>query len=332
MALTRARACRLVAGTLALGFCSSAAWAATAEDGRRAYDAGHFTDAMGIWAALSKEGNAGAAFGLGLLYDLGNGAPENPETAFFWYKLAAEAGLPEAEFNVGAMYDGGRGVSQSSGNAALWYAKAAAQGHHRAQFDLGLLYQQGDGVPRNPDAAGAWFRKAAAGGIKAAATRLKTLEAAAPNRAGGPVAAVTQVSPASDASLILPNADSAVELVWIAPAEPQPVHYEVQVRELGGPTPRTIFTASMAETAAVIRLPQNADFYTWTVDTIAQDGSHTAGDWSWFSVGSTHPSEQSMAAVPATSPLAVEDSAPPRMGVVSDAARHISDERGKSEP
>jgi hypothetical protein len=167
---------------LVLGLCWMPAVAATPEDGRKAYDAGRFSDALGIWAELSRSGNAESEFGLGLLYDLGNGTAEDPETAFFWYKTAAEAGLPEAEFNVAAMYDSGRGVAQSAEAAASWYARAAARGHPRAQYDLGLLYDQGEGVPHNPDAAAAWLRQAAGGGLAAAGSRLKLLHAAAAHR------------------------------------------------------------------------------------------------------------------------------------------------------
>lgn len=119
---------------LLFGACAIPAEAASPEDARRSYDAGHFADAMGIWAELSRDGNAEAAFGIGLMYNVGNGTEENPQTAFFWYMKAAEAGLPAAEFNVAAMYDGGRGVAQSVADAALWYAKAAAHGHLRAEY------------------------------------------------------------------------------------------------------------------------------------------------------------------------------------------------------
>ncbi len=299
MALTPA--CRgrcFAAALLACGLPWVAAHAATPDDGRRAYDAGHFTDAMGIWAELSRRGNAEAEFGLGLLYDLGNGTPANPATAFFWYLAAAEDGLPEAEFNVAAMYDSGRGVAQSAEIAAVWYAKAAAHGHHRAQFDLGLLYEQGVGVPRNPGAAAAWMRDAAAGGITAAGDRLKALEATIPDKPAGGLTAVTLVSPPRNATLPLPGKAASVELVWSAPPEPRPVHYEVQVRELGSSTLQTVFTASVTETATLVPLPANADFYVWNVSTVGRDGSHAVGDWNWFTVGTPPDSQQSMASVP----------------------------------
>ena len=295
MALIAPRACRVAAGMLALGLCIRPAGAATPEDGRRAYDSGHFTDAMGIWAELSRAGNAEAEFGLGLLYDLGNGRPEDPETAFFWYNAAAGAGMPAAQFNVGAMYDSGRGVAQDHAAAALWYAKAASHGHHRAQFNLGQLYEQGDGVPRNLDAAAAWLKAAADGGLQAAAAQLKTLDRTR-SKPGGPLTAVTLVSPARDVTLTTPDNTPMVEFVWLAAPEPKPVHYEVQIR--GGSTLQIIPTASVTTTALAVQLPQAADIYVWSVDTVARDGSRSHSDWSWFSVGSPSQSEKSIAAAP----------------------------------
>ena len=60
--------------------------AATADDGQRAYDAGRFEDAHRIWTALLKLG-AEAQAGLGLLYDLGQGTPREPATAYAWYDV-----------------------------------------------------------------------------------------------------------------------------------------------------------------------------------------------------------------------------------------------------
>lgn len=284
---------------LLLGLWWMPAVAATPEDGRRAYDAGHFSDALGIWAELSHAGNAEAEFGLGLLYDLGNGTREDPETAFFWYQTAADAGMPEAEFNVAAMYDSGRGVAQSADNAALWYARAAARGHPRAAYDLGLLYAQGDGVPLNPDAAAAWLRKAAGGGLPAAASRLKLLQASAAPRPAGKLASVTLAFPARNAALTLADGNPAVELVWQAPAEPQPVHYDVQV--LGGPNLKPVFSASVVTTATVAHLPASVDFYLWKVDTVGQNGVQATADWSWFSTSPATGPHQSVASAPETS-------------------------------
>jgi TPR repeat protein len=294
LALTARGFWRFVAGLLLLDCSTTTAGAGAPADARRAYDAGHFTDAMGIWAELSRQGDAGGAFGIGLLYDLGNGTQENPEAAFYWYKIAADAGMPEAEFNVGAMYDKGRGVARDSASAAMWYARAAARGHHRAQFDIGQLYEQGDGVPRNADVAAAWLHDAVDGGIAAAGARLKALQAAPQPRPGGPLVAVTPAVPVRNVTLMPSDGNPTVELVWIAPPEPQPVHFQVQVRELSGPASRTVFTATLSETATVIRLPAKSGFYVWSVDAIGRDGSHPPADVSWFSIDPTVSTQQSM--------------------------------------
>jgi hypothetical protein len=291
----------LVGSCIAIALSAAAgSGATTSEDGRRAYDAGHFSDAMGIWSELSRQGNAEAAFGLGLLYDLGNGTPEDAAAAFSWYQVAAQAGLPTAEFNVAAMYDSGRGVPRDAEKAALWYAKAAAHGHHRAQYDLGLLYADGEGVPRNPDAAAAWLHEASAGGITAAQERLRTL---AHDRPTGALLPVTLASPSKNETLPLTGQGQPAELVWLAPAEPEPVHYEIEVREIGGSTIETIFRAQLTTTAVSVALPPRPGFYVWNVDTVGPTGIHVPGVWNWFSVGAPAPSPgTALGAAPAPAP------------------------------
>ncbi len=299
MALTLTPARWLIPAGLLLLLWPTLATAATPEDARRAYDAGRFTDAMGIWNQLTRQGNAEAEFGLGLLYDLGNGTPEDPGSAFAWYMLAADAGVPAAEFNVAAMYAAGRGVAQSSEKAALWYARAGARGHHRAQFSLGLLYQQGDGVPRNPAAAAVWFKLAAEGGLSAANDRLKALQAADPRgpRAPAPAkpVAAAPVWPAKDANLTVVNNPPTTELVWTAPPGNEPVHYELQMLELGGADTPPVQTASMTTTATVVTLPAKDAECAWKIDTVANNGARATGEWQWFSVGSGPRTAQSMA-------------------------------------
>ncbi|MBL0641313.1 sel1 repeat family protein, partial [Aeromonas veronii] len=56
------------------------------------------------------------------------------------YCQAAEQGDAEAQFNMGLMYDQGQGVPQDDGQAMAWYRLAAEQGHVGAQFNLGWMY------------------------------------------------------------------------------------------------------------------------------------------------------------------------------------------------
>ena len=136
---------------------------------------GRFIDALRIWRPRAEQGDARAAFGLGLLYDLGEGVGQDAAAAHGWYRRAAEAGYVLAEFNLAVMCDSGVGTARNPTEAALWYARAAAHGYARAEYDLAQLYQAGDGVPRNLDVAASWYAAAAAHGLSAAARKVASL-------------------------------------------------------------------------------------------------------------------------------------------------------------
>jgi TPR repeat protein len=75
---------------------------------------------------LNVGGDPRAAFGLGLLYNLGEGVGQDAVAAYLWYRRAAEAGFVPAEFNIAVMYDSGLGTARNAAEAAVWYASAAA--------------------------------------------------------------------------------------------------------------------------------------------------------------------------------------------------------------
>ena len=58
---------------------------------------------------LAEQGDATAQFFLGLMYDEGEGVPENDAEAVKWYRLAAEQGDATAQTNLGVMYAIGAG-------------------------------------------------------------------------------------------------------------------------------------------------------------------------------------------------------------------------------
>jgi S1-C subfamily serine protease len=82
--------------------------------------------------------------------------------------LAAEQGHNIAQYNLGLIYDRGDGVPQDYKEAVKWYRLAAAQGYADAQFNLGVMYAKGEGVAENYVQAYKWFNLAAAQGVKAA--------------------------------------------------------------------------------------------------------------------------------------------------------------------
>ena len=107
----------------------------------------------------AERGDRGDQFRLGLMYDLGKGAPQNYDEAWIWYYLAAEQGHAVAQHNLGVMYYNGEGVAQDYAEAAKWYHRAAVQGFAPAQRQLGEMYEKGEGVPQNSAKASQWVRQ-----------------------------------------------------------------------------------------------------------------------------------------------------------------------------
>jgi len=77
----------------------------------------------------AEQGDAEAQSALGIMYDLGEGVPEDDAEAVKWYRKAAEQGNGEAQHTLGIMYANGKGVPEDDVEAAKWYRKAAEQGH-----------------------------------------------------------------------------------------------------------------------------------------------------------------------------------------------------------
>jgi uncharacterized protein len=114
------------------------------------------------WFTLSaKEGHARAQYNLGVMYEKGQGVPQDYKTAVKWYRLAAEQGIASAQYNLGLMYDKGRGVPQDYKTAVKWYRLAVKQGYARAQYNLGVMYELGQGVSHDYKTAVKWYTLAA---------------------------------------------------------------------------------------------------------------------------------------------------------------------------
>ncbi|SFE87978.1 double zinc ribbon domain-containing protein [Succiniclasticum ruminis] len=91
----------------------------------------------------------------------------NLESAFQWYRKAAEQGDIEAQYHVGYMYDYGVGIGKNHKEAVVWYKKAAELGHAQAQCNLALIYDSG-GRLGNREEAISWYKKAAEQGVRKA--------------------------------------------------------------------------------------------------------------------------------------------------------------------
>ena len=131
------------------------------EKGVAAYDNGDYAIALREWTPLAKQGHARAQAGLGVMYEEGQGVPQDYKTAVKWYTLAAEQGDTYAQTNLGHMYDNGDGVPQDYKTAVKWYTLAAEQGDADAQYNLGFMFDEGKGVPENDKTAVKWWTLAA---------------------------------------------------------------------------------------------------------------------------------------------------------------------------
>ena len=122
---------------------------------------GRTPDAITEIRRQAEQGDADAQFSLGVMYDTGEGVPQDYGEALRWYRLAADQGHAGAQSNLGVMYGTGRGVPQDDGEALRWYRLAADQGHAGAQSNLGVMYGTGRGVPQDDGEAFRWYRLAA---------------------------------------------------------------------------------------------------------------------------------------------------------------------------
>ena len=80
--------------TLALLLGSAGmSFSADFEKGLTAAQKGDFATALREWTPLAKQGDTDAQFNLGIMYDNGQGVPQDDKIAVKWYRLAAEQGF-----------------------------------------------------------------------------------------------------------------------------------------------------------------------------------------------------------------------------------------------
>lgn len=236
---------------------------AWSESGNEAFARQDYAVAAELWRAEAAEGSAEAKFGLGLIHDLGLGAPRSSATALQWYLEAAGDGFADAQFNVAVMFDAGTGVPRDPATATAWYARAAANGHARAQYNLAMLYEGGVGVPRNDDLARAWY-EAASPVLAAAADRLARLPPLTRQGSeGSPPQPVT-------GAIVGPSDAPRAELVWTAPAGSSAFRVEVARRPAeaaaDAPGGDDILVSQDAERSAVVLdLPAGEASLLWRV-------------------------------------------------------------------
>ncbi len=99
---------------------------------RTAHERGDYTAELVVVRPLAEKGFAFAQFNLGVLYDNGQGVPEDDRQAIIWYEKAAMQGLTQAQVNLGIMYQEGEGTARDYVKAYFWFAMAKSQGDEQA--------------------------------------------------------------------------------------------------------------------------------------------------------------------------------------------------------
>ena len=104
------------------------AWA-DFQAGMDARNRGNFAKALREWRPLAEQGDARAQYYLGLLYENGDGVPQDYVKAHEWYEKSAAQGEANAQFYLGMMSAFGRGGPLDLAQAHMWYSLAAGNGH-----------------------------------------------------------------------------------------------------------------------------------------------------------------------------------------------------------
>ena len=104
------------------------AWA-NFQAGMDARNRGDFAKALREWRPLAEQGDARAQYYLGLLYENGDGVPQDYEKVREWYEKSAAQGEANAQFYLGLMSAFGRGGPLDLAQAHMWYSLAAGNGH-----------------------------------------------------------------------------------------------------------------------------------------------------------------------------------------------------------
>jgi len=103
------------------------------QDGVDAYKRNDYKEAFRLWLPFAEQGDAKAQAFLGMMYNKGQGVPQDDKEAVKWYRLSAEQGNAKAQYYLGVMYGYGDGVQQDYKEAFKWYRLAAEQGFTSAQ-------------------------------------------------------------------------------------------------------------------------------------------------------------------------------------------------------
>jgi TPR repeat protein len=141
---------------------SHSLYALTTDNAVKAIKKSDFQTALKELRPLIEKNDPNAQFLMGMLYDAGNGVPQDQAIAASWYKKAAEQDHLIAQLFLGVLYYSGNGVERDYKEAFRLLQAPANNGNDEAQFYLGSMYAEGNGVNKDDSKAIEWFTKASA--------------------------------------------------------------------------------------------------------------------------------------------------------------------------
>lgn len=119
-------------------------------------------EAIHWYKKAAEHGDTWGYYNLGQNYQYGWGTSVDEEKAYQCFNKAAEKGNICAFVKTGYFYEHSKGsVTQNKQTAFTWYKKAADQNLDEGQYHLGRCYELGIGVPADEYTAEKWYKKAA---------------------------------------------------------------------------------------------------------------------------------------------------------------------------
>ena len=109
------------------------------DEGVAAFNLGDFTTALEEFRPLAERGDAMAQSNLGIMYENGQGVPQDYAEALKWFRKAATQDDVNAQYHLGRMYDIGQGVPQDYVQAYMWFILATVQGDWMAREDRDII-------------------------------------------------------------------------------------------------------------------------------------------------------------------------------------------------
>jgi hypothetical protein len=93
------------------------------------YGCADYPKALNLFKPLAEKGDMLSQYQVGMMTEQGQGTEVNFDTAYVWYKKAAEQGMADAYFALGQLYARGLAVPQDVVQAYAMFDLAVRGGH-----------------------------------------------------------------------------------------------------------------------------------------------------------------------------------------------------------